>query len=234
MRPSVPEGHKQCTGPCGQILLATTEFFCRDKQKSNGLTSQCKECMNEGKKIYNAREEVKKRKKAYADARRYVPDIREHTLGYQRNYYARPDVKVYKQAYGQVYCDRPEVKEHIRERQKTYSARPEVRERTKIRARINVSNRIARKKAIRGTHTREQIQDQLKRQRHKCYYCHKKLQKQKGKYVYHIEHTFPISRVAGTDIPANSIDYIVLACPACNLSKGDKFPWEWAPGGRLC
>jgi hypothetical protein len=40
--------------------------------------------------------------------------------------------------------------------------------------------------------------------------------------------------VVGTDIPANSIDYLVLSCPTCNLSKGDKFPWEWLDGGRLC
>jgi CRISPR/Cas system Type II protein with McrA/HNH and RuvC-like nuclease domain len=101
------------------------------------------------------------------------------------------------------------------------------------RLRVYSHNRRAIKKAIPGTYTSAQIQDQLKRQKHKCYYCHKRFQKIKDKHIYHIEHTFPLSRVAGTDIPANSIDYLVLACPHCNHSKSDKFPWEWAEGGRL-
>jgi HNH endonuclease len=103
----------------------------------------------------------------------------------------------------------------------------------KDRIHAYMRNREARKKAVLGAHTPEQIQDQLKRQKHKCYYCQKQLQKVEGKYVYHVEHTFPLSRVAGTDIPANSIDYLVLACPHCNTSKKDKFPWEWPEGGRL-
>jgi CRISPR/Cas system Type II protein with McrA/HNH and RuvC-like nuclease domain len=122
------------------------------------------------------------------------------------------------------------VKERAKKRQQEYRSRPEIQE----RHRLNQSIRKARKQSILGTYTLGQIQDQLKRQRHKCYYCQKQLQKVKGRYIYHVEHTFPLSRVAGTDIPANSIDYIVLACPACNMSKHDKFPWEWPEGGRLC
>lgn len=96
--------------------------------------------------------------------------------------------------------------------------------------------REARKKAVTGTYTSDQIQSLLKRQKYKCYYAScgfAKFKKQKGQYIYHIDHTFPISRVAGTDIPANGIDYIVLACPSCNERKNKKFPWEFFEGGRL-
>ncbi len=97
-------------------------------------------------------------------------------------------------------------------------------------------NRRARKRSVAGVHTPDQIEAQLKRQHYRCYYAacgHAKFEKRNGKYVYHIDHTFPLVRVAGTDTPANDISYLVLTCPACNLSKNDKFPWEWPEGGRL-
>jgi len=120
-----------------------------------------------------------------------------------------------------------------RHQNQQYHDDPEIRKQCYTRVR----NRYARKKSVQGTHTSEQIQDQLKRQKYRCYYAacgNAKFKKKDGKYIYHIDHTYPISRVAGSDIPANSIDYLVLACPACNHSKKDKFPWEWAEGGRLC
>jgi 5-methylcytosine-specific restriction endonuclease McrA len=44
---------------------------------------------------------------------------------------------------------------------------------------------------------------------------------------YHTDHVIPLSR-GGPNGPEN----LVLACPACNLSKGAKTPEAWA--GRLC
>jgi 5-methylcytosine-specific restriction endonuclease McrA len=104
-----------------------------------------------------------------------------------------------------------------------------IREQRRIRGR----NRRARKRAILGTHTSQQIQELLKRQHCRCYYCSARFEKRNGNYSYHVDHTFPLSRVIGTDIPANDISYLVLACPRCNDSKGTKFPWEWFEGGRL-
>ncbi len=100
-------------------------------------------------------------------------------------------------------------------------------------ARAKEHRRRARQRAVPGSHTPEQIQEQLIRQRRKCYYCRGKFEKRGNQYVFHIEHTFPLSRVVGTDIPANDIGYLVLACPTCNFKKRDKFPWEWPEGGRL-
>jgi HNH endonuclease len=108
-------------------------------------------------------------------------------------------------------------------------------ERPGYRATIQ-SRRRMRKKKVLGEYTYSQIQGQLKRQRYCCYYAacgFAKFSKVDGKYIFEIEHTFPVSRIAGTDIPGNDISYLVLACPACNASKKDKFPWEWPEGGRL-
>ncbi len=115
----------------------------------------------------------------------------------------------------------------MRERQSNYM-RP--------RARVYSGIRRARKRAIGGTHTAAQIQELLKRQKYRCYYAacgHARFEKRNGKYIFHVDHTFPISRVVGTDIPANDINYLVLACPFCNISKHDKFPWEFPEGGKL-
>lgn len=84
--------------------------------------------------------------------------------------------------------------------------------------------RRVRKAHAEGTHTRVDELEQLKRQKHKCYYCHKKIVDGN----WHIDHVVPLSR-GGSDWPDN----IVIACPYCNDSKGTKLPHEWGKGGRL-
>lgn len=94
--------------------------------------------------------------------------------------------------------------------------------------------REAQKKTYGGVYTAAQIQEQLKRQNYRCYYAacgFAKFQKVNGRYIYHIEHTIPLSRAEA--LPRNDISHIVLACSACNLSKGTKLPHEWFEGGRL-
>lgn len=225
---------KRCTGPCGQEYPATTKYFHRNSQQRNGLDPRCKKCKGARNKLYYERSEVQEHRKEYYNRQ----EIQERDQSYRKEYYRRPEVK----EKAQRYRKRPEVRQRLVSYQREYSERPSVKEyqkeyrrtpRVRERSRIASSNRSARKKSVQGTYTSQQIQELLKRQKNKCYYCQKRLQKGKDKYIYHIEHTFPLSRVAGTDIPANSIDYIVLACPTCNMAKGDKFPWEWPEGGRL-
>jgi hypothetical protein len=144
---------------------------------------------------------------------------------------------------------RPEVQEQLR----AYRRRPEVQEQMRIRSkrheqlrrlrpgwseyrRARDARRRAREKAVDGIHTSAQIAEQLKRQHYRCYYAKcgfSKFLKVNGKYQYHVEHTYPLSRVAGTDIPANDMSYLVLSCGSCNDSKGNKYPWEFPEGGRL-
>jgi len=216
---------KICTGPCGRTLPATTENFRYTKHGKYGVNSQCREC----ERGYQ---------KAYWQIRRNHPGVRErkkvYDKGYHQTYDAQPEAREHKRTYNRVYWQtyysRPEVLEH----RQTYYSHLEVQERERHRKRIQNHIRRARKRAVLGTHTPEEIQDMLRRHRYKCYYCRQKLKKVKGKYIYHIEHTFPLSRVVGSDIPANDISYLVPACPMCDNKKFNKFPWEFFEGGRLC
>jgi 5-methylcytosine-specific restriction endonuclease McrA len=105
---------------------------------------------------------------------------------------------------------------HKEERKRYRQERPE-------QHRVYKHNKRARKKAAQGTHTHQEIQEQYKRQKGKCYYCSIKLGKE-----YHADHVVPLSRGG-----SNDISNIVLACPFCNESKGAKSPHEWARGNRL-
>ena len=84
--------------------------------------------------------------------------------------------------------------------------------------------RRARLRKAEGTHTPADIQAQLKRQEGRCYYCGVKLDK-----GYDVDHVVPITR-GGNNDPSN----LVIACPTCNRSKGDKLIHEWSGNnGRL-
>ncbi len=218
---------KRCSNPTckNPWLPATTDYFHRRK---DGLDSQCKDCHKE----YDNRPEVKERRSANEKARRNNPETREDFLTRKRANYHSPK----SQARLKIYYQQPEVLERKNACTSRRYYDPVIGPHVQEQKRARTLNYIARKKAVQGTYTSKQIQEQLKRQKHRCYYAacgFAKFEKKKGKYVYHIDHTFPLSRVVGTDIPANSIDYLVLACPTCNMNKKNKFPWEWSEGGRL-
>src|SRR5947209_2494181 len=98
--------------------------------------------------------------------------------------------------------------------------------------RAHTQRRRARLRSIEGTLTVQQIQGKLKSQHYACYYCFRKFEKRKDRtYIYHLDHTVPISRTDFT--PRNDASYVVLACPHCNQHKSDKLPHEWPEGGRL-
>jgi 5-methylcytosine-specific restriction endonuclease McrA len=216
---------KRCT-KCRKLLPATAEFFQRNKTVKDGLRPDCKVCVKEFRNTLEKKAKTQVYNRAYyADA-----DKRDRYLTQRKDNY-RNDPEVRQQALD--YNKRPDVREYQRSYLKEYNQRPEVKERDREARRIAKKNRRAHAKEISGSYTVKQIQDLLKRQKYKCYYCTCKFEQRDGKYVYHIEHTFPINRIAGTAIPANDISYLVLACPSCNHKKSDKFPWEFPEGGRL-
>lgn len=71
---------------------------------------------------------------------------------------------------------------------------------------------------VEGQFTAEDVQDKIRIQRHKCYWC-----KKPHGVVYHIDHAIPLAK-GGTNDSGN----IVIACAKCNLSKRDKMPSEFA------
>lgn len=171
--------------------------------------------------VYRRRPEVKARIQAYTKVYQRTPASRKRQLAYRNR--SKAHINRYQAAY---YIRKRET---IRAYAKLYQKRPE----TRLLMQAAGEKRRMRKKSIRGTHSVQQIKELLRKQKHRCYYCRDLFKIVKGKHLFHIDHTFPVSRVVGTDIPANDISYLVLACPTCNLKKGDKFPWEWPEGGRL-
>ena len=90
--------------------------------------------------------------------------------------------------------------------------------------RVNKEHRRALKRKAGGTHTVADIRDQYKRQKGRCYWCHAKVGD-----TYHIDHVIPLSRGG-----SNGPDNLVISCPFCNISKGNKLPHEWdGNGGKL-
>lgn len=232
-----PPEHR-CTGPCGRTLPYTAEFFHRNGKYS--LRPDCKECRSKKVKAYYHQPDVHEERLTYAREYRNQPGVQEQRSASNKEWKQRPEVKKYLHDYMQVYridyYSQPENRERRRAVDKVYNSLPSTREHRRPKERVYSAKRRAIKRAIQGNHTSEQIQEQLKKQRYRCYYAacgHAKFEKRNGKYIYHIDHTFPLVRVVGTDIPANDMSYLVLACPHCNASKSDKFPWEWPEGGRL-
>lgn len=232
------EGEKQCT-KCLQIFPATKDYFYQNIKGKYGLTSTCKKCRGKvewGRRTVSIKKTsvkkniCKENEKQCTKCLAIYPKTSEYFYRDRKSYTAEC-----KQCRHKRY--QAHSKEMIEQTLARRRANPEkYRLQNTIYSRFYRHNRIARKKSILGTHTTAQITELLKRQHYRCYYAacgHAKFNKVNGKYIYHVEHTFPISRVAGTDIPANDISYIVLACPHCNTSKGNKFPWEWVEGGHL-
>ncbi len=191
---------------------------------------------NEEKSHLNARQR---------DRYRSDPEYRKKQARQSKASHSRPEAQERRRTYDKARYYDPVIGKDIRARRRIYESRPEVRERINANKRrpeiserylIHGHMRRARQRAIAGTYTAQQIQDKLKAQHYRCYYAacgFSKFEKRNGKYMYHIDHTFPLSRIAGMDIPGNSIDYLVLTCPTCNMSKNNRFPHEWPEGGRL-
>jgi 5-methylcytosine-specific restriction endonuclease McrA len=80
-------------------------------------------------------------------------------------------------------------------------------------------NRRTNKLKADGSHSSQDVRDLYEASAGKCAYC--------GEDVgdnYHVDHIHPLSR-GGSNGPEN----LAIACPGCNLSKGDKTLQEWKP-----
>jgi len=223
-------------------------FFGRRTRASDGLRSECKDCRKRYQKAhqehisaYKERYKAEHTDEMQAYQQRYYKAHRETKLAYQKGYQQEHtnEQRTYKQQYYQQHRESTlhrviqyseAHKEQIAVYQKQYAKTP-----TGKAAHVAAhGQRRARKLATPGTLTKEQIKQKLKAQRYRCYYAacgHAKFEKQNGQYIFHLEHTIPLSRPEGS--PCHDLNHVVLACPSCNLKKHARFPHEWPEGGRL-
>ena len=232
------EGTKVCS-VCGEDKSVTE--FSKDKTIKTGLRSQCKTCIKlyqaklnfapitSGTKICSRCGKVKPmdefakdhRNKTGRQARCKLCDAlyrdkhREEAAIYSAFYYTehKKELLVLITTWREINLDK------VHRYNKTW------RKNNPGKCRAMSHRRRAKKKSCGGSHTAADVRKQGDMQKWICWwgapgckgYC---------KDEYHVDHIIPISK-DGHNNPSN----IVISCPHCNESKGNKLPEEWI--GRL-
>ena len=210
----VPSPQSECKVclVCKKQFPATLEYFCINRDTRDCLNAICKECSMKKHKSYRKRAGGLEARQAYRESRR------EHDKTYHKAY--REQHKEHERQYRRHYRKLHHDAILLYQRKRDQTAKG------KAARHATYYRRLARKKAIPGAYTAQDVLNQRQRQREKCYYCHMKLGN--GKNAYHVDHVFPL-HYGGSNGPEN----IVIACPTCNMRKGDKPLHEWFEGGRL-
>jgi len=197
------------------------------------LFACCKECRNKANKIYadTHREEERARGSQHYQAHR------EEVLAWHRQHYGNNREREH--ARGKQY--REKNPEKIRAKDTRYRENHPEEERARGRRWYQANpekgvaraqRHIARKNALEGQLSAQHIQAKLKAQKFACWYCFRPFAKRaNGTYIYHLDHVVPVSRPELA--PRHDVNNVVLACPHCNQSKGNKPLDKWTEGGRL-
>ena len=203
---------------CGKPFPATLQYF---HAHNGGLRPDCKVCRLAHVKAYYEQPETHEQRAAYS--KEYRQKNQEQVKAKKKAYYSTPEAQEIKRNYTRAYRQRPDARERKRASDHEYNTRPEVRAARRPKDRILSSTRRARKRGNGGQHTHAQLQEQLLRQKGKCYYCQIKLGND-----WQAEHLVPIARGG-----SNDISNIVIACSHCNAKKWARLPHEFPEGGHL-
>lgn len=237
---------KRCT-KCGEMKPATTVYFYPEKRRSSGLRSDCKDCANARKRLYNRAnaEHVKE------SCRRYNAENNEAVTAQKRQHYAENRNLILERQ--KQYRD--ENKDAIRERKRVYDEnhKEQKRERGRVWRAKNYDTIRERRQKWSKEHASE-VRERSRRwaannpdARNAQHHLRRarmleaggsftasdieSIRKAQGnrcylcgkslKRSYHIDHFIPLAK-GGTNDPGN----LRLACPHCNLTKHDKHPFE--------
>lgn len=234
-----------CTA-CGEKKPATLEFFRKSPYSSHGLFMRCKKCVNaHAKNYYQTHPEIRRKQIQYSAQYRKAHPEKVHLWRKITRIRTREKRSAYNKHYGQTHRtqrnerqrqQRASNPERRRMQERQYKQREDVKMRLwhyRRQKRIHdqrlaaTRNRRARKRAIPGMHTPQDIQNQYARQKGKCYWCGVKLNGHER--MYHVDHIIPLTREGSSNDPWN----LVIACPFCNVSRNNKLPHEWPDGGHL-
>ena len=198
------EGMKQCSR-CEQFLPATTDYFHAHTMRKSGLYSMCKECRSTSRTQH--RHDNIESYRTYEKSRQ--EEIRQARNRYRVSH--REELRQKGREYGMLHED------HLRVYRKAHSGRHKLylREYAKTHPdehRVHKHKRRALMLGNGGTHTQSDIRKQYTSQKGKCYYCKKRVGK-----MYHVDHVIPLARGG-----SNGLENLVIACPACNMSKHAK------------
>jgi len=192
----------------------------RERETSKKYREDNKDKTKEASRKYREtnRDVIAEKKRIWQKSEAYIE--------YQKNYHEQ-NKETLREQNKEYYQNN---KEKLIEKQRWYLHS----EKGRIVDRAHKHKRKSLLKEIPNTLTSSQVEYKLVAQNFRCYYgaCgFSEFECKDGMYMYHLEHTIPLSRTEHN--PRNDMDYVVLACPSCNLSKGAKLPHEWKGSGRL-
>jgi 5-methylcytosine-specific restriction endonuclease McrA len=188
---------KLCT-KCQRSFPVTSEYFNRDKQKPDGFRPDCRECRSQQQHQYYEAN----RDQLLEKHRQWYWENRDRVIEHRRQYN--------KKHYDRVLKQKREYARINRDQKRRYNLK------NKHKKRQYRATRRAKKMDTYGKYTIIDIQRLIDLQDKKCLYCECALGE------YHVDHFIPILKAG-----RNSPDNLVIACPTCNRSKGNKMPWEW-------
>lgn len=196
---------KRCS-QCKQHLPANR--FNRDKSHKDKLASSCKTCNNARSAAWRKNNLDRERE----NGRKWRLNHPDQARGSRRAYYEQHIDE--HRANGKNWNKQHRKWVNILS-SKWAKSHPE-------QIRKNSHRRRAEKRNAIGTHTAQDIMILNINQRNKCAYCGVQLGNK-----YHVDHIIPLSRGG-----SNDFDNLALACPRCNMSKGDKLISEWITAVR--
>lgn len=167
-------------------------------EQKSAYAAANKERIAERDRAYRAanRERMAERHHAYRAANR------ERLLAQKRARYAENRERAAQAMHAYYVANKEEKAEYDRAYR---TSNPHIHKAKKARRR-------ARLHAAEGTHTSADIRMQYEKQEGRCFYCGVEVGD-----TYHVDHVVPLSR-GGSNWPEN----LVIACPPCNISKGNK------------
>jgi 5-methylcytosine-specific restriction endonuclease McrA len=190
----------------GRVLAATPDNFDRKKTVKYGLHPVCKSCRAaHNRSFYLANSERIK-----ARVSQWQKEHQEQRRQYNQEWSARN--KEHRAEYNRRYArEHPEqMKEHQRRK----------RQKNQEQARVYALNYLSRRRANEGRISLADVRERYQRQNGQCNWCSVDVGDK-----FHVDHVIPVSRGG-----SNLIGNIVITCPSCNMSKGNKLPYtEWIP-----